>query len=86
MAARKTKPTPNVGMPVVLDRNMPADTVVIVPHVAAFADLDPVDGRPVFAEGLSRRRWLELHADERKAELLAELLADPGKIDDTAAP
>lgn len=41
--------------------------------------LDPVDGRPVFADGLSRARWLELHADERKAELVAKLLEEPAE-------
>jgi hypothetical protein len=39
--------------------------------------LDPIDGRPIFADGMSRRRWLAADADARhaagKAELLAEL-------------
>jgi hypothetical protein len=39
-------------------------------------ELDPADGRPVFADGMSRRRWLEAHADERKEAFLAELLTD----------
>jgi len=37
--------------------------------------LDPVDGRPVFADGLSRRRWLEVHHDELKAAAFGDFVA-----------
>lgn len=74
MAARKrTVPTPAPTEP-------PAPVGADV--VSPLAELDPLDGRPVFAEGLSRRRWLDAHADERKAAQLEHLLADPGESDD----
>jgi hypothetical protein len=75
MAARKPKAAIGETGPEILTPTTPA-------VIAPLAELDPVDGRPVFAEGLSRRRWLEAHADERKAAQLAELLADPGESDD----
>jgi hypothetical protein len=40
-------------------------------------EIDPVDGAVVFAEGMSRRRWLAAHRDERKAAVKAALLEPP---------
>jgi hypothetical protein len=37
--------------------------------------LDPVDGWPVFAGGMSRRRWLHATRDQRKAQLIEDLRA-----------
>lgn len=86
MAARKTKAAADAELVVDLD---PADPVVQVAQVVTLDDgstttivsstgieLDPVDGRPVFADGMSRRRWLEVHAEERHAELVAQLRAE----------
>jgi hypothetical protein len=77
MAPRKPKPAP-IPEPVVPEPVVPEPVAV----VQTFAELDPVDGRPVFAEGLSRRRWLELHADERKAELVDALRSVTAESDD----
>lgn len=80
MAARKP-----ARKPVLLEPAPPPEPGEVVAPLTA---LDPIDGRPVFADGLSRRRWLAEHADERKAARLAELLDadglgpfDPGESD-----
>lgn len=47
---------------------------------ATGAELDPVDMQPMFAEGMSRLRWLEAHKDERAAELIEALVAPEPEI------
>lgn len=37
------------------------------------AQLDPEDGNPIFADGMSRKRWLDATKDQRKAKFIAEL-------------
>jgi hypothetical protein len=47
------------------------------PYLSEFTRvwLDGVDGQPLFADGMSRRRWLAANEDERKAAALAALKA-----------
>jgi hypothetical protein len=66
MPRKKTPPAPPVPAP---EEQL---------EVTTFGhELDPIDGRPVFADGMSRRRWLEATAEDRNAQLVAELRADP---------
>lgn len=37
------------------------------------AALDPEDGKPIFRDGLSRKRWLDSTRPERKADLVEAL-------------
>jgi len=45
------------------------------PTSSTGATLDPVDGWPVFTDGMSRRRWLDHTRPERTAQLVEDLKA-----------
>lgn len=54
------------------------DREVVIPLQSGTGSLlDPVDGQPVFTDGMSRRRWLAANKDQRKADFIAELRAEP---------